>query len=50
MGAFLKNHVLELKKAVFEKQKGYAREIAIERSFIIPFAVFFIMRALTNPH
>ena len=33
----MKNHVLELKKAVFEKQKGYARERAIEKSWIIYF-------------
>ena len=37
MGVLLKNHVLELKKAVFEKQKRYARERAIEKSWIIPF-------------
>ena len=38
MGEFLKTDVLELeKKIVFEKQKGYARERAIEKSWIIPF-------------
>ena len=37
MGVFLKNHVLELKKAVFENQKGYARKRVIGKYWIIPF-------------
>ena len=40
VGVFLEKHVLELKKIVFEKQKGYARKIAIDKSWIIPYCCF----------
>ena len=42
VGVFLKNHVLELKKTVFENQKGYVREREIEKSWVLSlFAVFY---------
>ena len=49
VGVFLKNHVLELKKNVFENQKGHARKRAIEKSWIIPVDAYVLMCVFINP-